>query len=257
MIDLTGERFGRLMVVSATRLKGKLAWECDCDCGNTHIVQSKYLHAGKVNSCGCIRRERSRSGVAAFKHGHCSHPLYNVWRGLHERCYNEKTESYRHYGGRGIKVCERWSDFKNFLKDMGERPLPTDTIDRIDNNGDYEPDNCRWADHKTQCRNRRTNHLLTCDGQTKTLAEWAEITGIGYATIKTRVDNLGWSDSAAIKTPINQLYSAVCCECGTSFGSNSRSAKYCNQVCKAKAAWQRNGPKQNAKKKERRFSQNF
>ncbi len=137
-----------------------------------------------------------------IKHGLSDHPIYNVWCGIKQRCYNINDSDYNNYGGRGIKVHPFWMfSFPQFLKDMGPRPEGT-TIDRKDNNGDYTPDNCRWATTKEQCRNTRVNRLITINGITKTLVDWIEETGISENTVKYRLRK-GWTYEDAISKPIN------------------------------------------------------
>lgn len=132
-----------------------------------------------------------------------SHPKeHAAWRGMLRRCYDERRKDYKYYGGRGIKVCFEWSiSFLRFLSDVGEAPSPLHSIDRIDNDGDYEPGNVRWVTHKEQCRNKRTSHFLEIDGVCKTLAEWAEEFSISRGTILTRIRQLGWDTKKAVLTP--------------------------------------------------------
>lgn len=130
-------------------------------------------------------------------------PGYNNWQAMLERCRNPKKDSWAHYGGRGIKVCDRWQDFSAFIEDMGEKPAPEYSLDRIDPNGDYEPSNCRWATWTEQARNQRESVSATVDGEKKPLKEWAELTGIKYGTLYTRIFLWGWSPKEAIKTKLH------------------------------------------------------
>jgi hypothetical protein len=134
------------------------------------------------------------------KHGMCGTRVYAAWAGMRNRCENSRDQAYHNYGGRGIAVCQQWQTFAAFLSDMGE-PGPGQSLDRIDNDLGYSPENCRWADKATQGRNRRTNHPITVDGVTRLLCEWAEITGIARLTIYNRL-RLGWTDEQAVKTPL-------------------------------------------------------
>lgn len=134
--------------------------------------------------------------MTGFKHGWFGTSTYDAWAGMLQRCNNPRVINFADYGGRGIQVCGRWVMFENFLADMGPRPAGM-TLDRIDNNGDYEPGNCRWTTQRTQARNRRSNHLIKFKGQTRTLMEWGEITGFGWSRIEARL-RLGWTVARAL-----------------------------------------------------------
>lgn len=174
--DLTGLRFGRLIVLEIAEMSAdrRVQWRCQCDCGVQVVRLAKTLKRGFTKSCGCLRREVSAAMVVAMnhKHGHSiasdkqtrvATPTYTTWMAMRRRCSEKGRENWQHYGGRGIKVCDRWRDsFENFLADMGERPEGM-TLDRVDRDGDYEPGNCRWATAKEQARNRRTRKKLTLE----------------------------------------------------------------------------------------------
>lgn len=156
-IDLTGQRFGRLVAIEvAGRGKYRL-WKCRCDCGKSTVVDGASLRTGNTRSCGCLMLSVNT------QHGHAGNgrmsSTYKTWVSIRERCRNTRSKHYQKYGGRGIKVCDRWQTFDNFLADMGERPSDKSSIDRINNNGNYEPGNCRWATPKEQARNTRATKL--------------------------------------------------------------------------------------------------
>ena len=152
-----GERFTRWIVLAgAPSQKGKSIWLCRCACGVEKEVESNALRSGHSKSCGCWRSERSR--LSKLTHGYAGkekHPLYNTWKGMRQRCLNPNHTEWKRYGEQGVKVCERWGEFPTFLADMGEKPAPGYSIDRIDPDGDYEPGNCRWATPYEQTHNRR------------------------------------------------------------------------------------------------------
>jgi hypothetical protein len=143
--------------------------------------------------------------LGKLKHGHGRQAgrtaAYRAWKHMRERCNNPNAADYGRYGGRGIRVCTRWDDYSAFLSDLGDRPGPTHSLDRIDVNGNYEPGNCRWADIKTQARNRRETIFITIDEDTRPLKEWVEISGVSYHTVFQRLKLMGWEPRAAIFTP--------------------------------------------------------
>lgn len=195
--DLTGQRFGRLTVIEFVGIKKGLAhWECLCDCGNTCIVNGVQLRRGNTKSCGCLRHENTfKYAHRSFKHGMSNSKLYYVWANMKNRCYNEKNIGYHMYGGRGIIVCAEWRDnFKAFydyvskLEHFNEEGY---TLDRIDNNGNYEPGNVRWATVKERSRNQSKNIFVDYNGEKLCLAEVAEILGMKYITLFKRYSR-GW-----------------------------------------------------------------
>lgn len=178
-----------------------------CACGNiTYIILSSFLYGG-TKSCGCLRRISSAKNIkkcagtkGALKHGKKGTVEYSSWSQMRDRCNNANNKNYSYYGERGIKVCHRWDDFSNFLSDMGERPSKSHTLDRIENNKGYYPENCRWATRKEQSRNRRITKIFTVINETKPLSEWADIFNIDYSIVNKRLWR-GWDTYKALTTP--------------------------------------------------------
>lgn len=199
-IDLTSKRFGRLVVTS---FAGNRQWNCLCDCGGVSIVFSSQLMAGKTKSCGCLRREATAK--IRKTHGKSGTVEHRAWKEMKRRCSSVNNSEYHNYGGRGIKVCERWlNSFENFLEDMGVRPAGK-SLDRIDNNLGYSPDNCRWATKSEQASNKRNNRIINYLGKPMLLKDIAQITGIHFTLIIKRLD-AGWSveDATGIKPKLGQ-----------------------------------------------------
>lgn len=202
LVDLTGQKFTRLTVVSRDNTSTKsVRWNCVCDCGNTTNVAANELKRGSSRSCGCLQKELAAKRVSTHKLSKT--PTYKVWDAIIQRCLNENSQAYANYGGRGITVCEHWKTFQNFYADMGEKPDGL-SIDRIDNNKGYSPDNCRWADTKTQSTNKRTNNKYTYDHKTLCISEWAELYGMSHACLSMRLIR-GWSIERALTTPVPRL----------------------------------------------------
>ena len=196
-IDLTGQVFGRLEVSGFLRRETgygstRFYWVCTCSCGNTTIRLPHALTSGKTKSCGCLRYDLKCN----FKHGMLGTGTYNSWQNMKRRCLDETIHNFKWYGGRGIKVCERWMKFENFLEDMGERPEGK-SLDRIDNDGDYEPENCRWATYSEQVLNSRTVRLHTFDGVTDSQVGWASRVGITQQLLSKRLSR-GWTFEQAL-----------------------------------------------------------
>jgi len=191
--DLTGQVFGYLTVKSFSGRKRKVSfWQCQCSCGNVCEVRSGNLKNGHTNSCGCFKSAINTT------HGGSRLCEYRIWNLMRQRCSNKNLKTFKHYGGRGITVCERWrNSFDAFLDDMGRRPSEKHSIDRIDNNGNYEPGNCRWTTQRQQSRNKRTNRKILFNGLLLSVIEWCEITGVSKNCLLTRL-NRGWSVEQAL-----------------------------------------------------------
>lgn len=210
VIDLTGQRFGRLVVVGRADppydKRGYARWHCRCDCGNETDATGHNLCQGTTASCGCLQKERSR--VANTTHGQTGSRLYIIWQSMRARCENPHKHDYDYYGGRGITVCEEWHDFANFMQ-WAERTGYQEnlTIDRIDANKGYNPVNCRWVTMHEQNRNRRSNVNITYHGVTRCLSDWAATFGIKTVTLWERIFRYHWDIERAFTTPVRKQYS--------------------------------------------------
>lgn len=206
----TGQRFGRLTVTEpagSDKIRNAL-WRCLCDCGNAKVATASNLFSGKTKSCGCLRDElRVTQGKANRTHGKTGARVYRIWLHIKDRCQNPKHVHFASYGGRGVGLCESWSSFENFFADMGEPPSKA-SIERIDNDKGYEPDNCRWATPAEQSRNKRNNVLLTHDGRTLCLTDWAEVVSMPRPTLAARI-RAGWSADRALTAPVNLTLSST------------------------------------------------
>lgn len=204
-IDLTGMRFGRLTVIRGSEIKPhhyhEAFWHCKCDCGAETDVLGYHLRAGLTSSCGCLKREISSS--VNKTHGESGTRLFRIWNGMKSRCKNKSLVGYKNYGGRGIYVCEEWDEdyitFRDWALSHGYNE--TLSIDRIDNDGPYSPENCRWATRTQQCNNRRSNIFITYNGETHTATEWGRKIGVN-SSILVRRKHMGWSDVDCIETPV-------------------------------------------------------
>ena len=201
--DLTGMKFNRLTVIRyAGRRKRDSTWECICDCGiRKTISRGALTHKRGTISCGCIKKEKIIHGHA--RRGKPSSEFIS-WGQMIQRCTNPNNKKYPSYGGRGILIAPRYLIFQNFLNDIGPKPGPEYSIDRINNNGNYEPGNIRWATPKEQMRNLRKNVIITFRGESRTLPEWAEIVGIASNTIRARLLSYGWPAEKALTQPVRK-----------------------------------------------------
>jgi len=207
LVDLTGKVFGRLTVVDLNTDRStskRKFWNCICDCGRPKIAGGDNLKNGKTSSCGCLfkeihpitqaKRRKFAPEEKAFRH---------IWRLMIRRCHNPRDNMYHHYGARDIKVCERWHDYYNFKSDMFPRPDGM-TLERINNEEGYCPENCRWASQLDQCNNRRNSNRQTINGTTKTVSEWCRHYGISSSAVYQRLGR-GWDIKSALTKPIRQL----------------------------------------------------
>lgn len=203
-LDLLGQRFGRLVVVDSApnkKCKGgqtKTVWKCKCDCGNFCYVTTQELRKGDTVSCGCYASEQKK--IRSIIHGQRYSRPYKIWSDMKARCFNPKENGYHNYGGRGITVCDEWLVYQNFeswaIETGYEKGL---TIERIDFNNEYCPENCKWATWKEQQNNKRNNKYLEYKGRKQTLAQWCEELGLNYSRTKARINACGWTVEEAFE----------------------------------------------------------
>lgn len=203
--DITGQKFGRLTTLYRLHNYHKQGtyWLCICDCGNFKEVSIGAL-GKQTNSCGCLQKEsRIKTHII---HGKSNSRLFTIWRNIKARCYNQNEPAYNNYGARGIMMCDEWiHDFQAFYDwSISNGYNDTLTIDRINVNGNYEPNNCRWANAKQQAQNRRTSKIYTINGETHCLKEWCEILNLNYRTIHKRIYNHNWDVEKALFTPLKE-----------------------------------------------------
>jgi hypothetical protein len=199
-IDRVGDTYNRLTVIKRVENKGQsAAWLCICSCGNKIEASGSKLSSGNVKSCGCLQKENASK--ANSSHGMTNTKEYRSWAAMKTRCLNDKRENYEHYGGRGITICESWTNsFENFIEDLGKSPSNEHTLERDNVNGNYEPDNCRWASQKEQARNRRSSKRVEWNGTVITLAELSELTKVDYNLLQFRISR-GWTVEDSVNTP--------------------------------------------------------
>lgn len=207
-LDLVGKRFGKLTVLERkpSDEKGQSMWLVRCDCGKEKIVRGHDLSQGKSTSCGCSRIK----SCLFYKHGLSKDKLHGLWRNIKERCYNPNSKSYKYYGERGIKMCDEWeNDFVSFYNWSHENGYKDGLqIDRIDVNGDYCPENCRWVSKIVQANNTRRNIYVTINGETKSMSDWCREIGINYQSVQTRRYK-GWDTLLALTTPFDKSKSRI------------------------------------------------
>lgn len=205
--DITGLKCGRFTAIRYSHhTKAGATWECKCECGNIRFLATTEIRRGKHQSCGCLQREQARA--AHLKHGQCAYgknngtPEYRAWVAMRQRCQNASAPAFPNYGGRGIKVCDRWDcSFDSFFADMGLKPSPKMSLERLDNNGGYSPENCVWATQKTQGNNTRKTVMITHNGKTMSRTQWSELLGFQLTLIGDRIND-GWSVAQALDTPV-------------------------------------------------------
>lgn len=225
--DLTGQRFGRLKAIEYSHTEsGRAFWKCRCDCGNIVIRRGKDILSGNTKSCGCLnteqRKERMKevgkkyweNGLVKarkaenhgnYVHGHSNTRLYHIWISMKQRCLNSNNRAYKDYGGRGITIYEEWENSFQVFYDWSMANGYSDnlSIDRIDNDKGYSPDNCRWVTIKKQQNNKRSNRIIEYKGESKTIQQWANEKGMNFTTLKNRIDH-GWSIEKALETPVKR-----------------------------------------------------
>lgn len=206
--DIKGQKFGRLLVIDRDVSKEypRPYWNCICECRSTPSIRGSRLISGNTRSCGCLQKEEQSARVLTHGHslGSIRSPTYKTYQSMKTRCLNPKNEAFHNYGGRGILIDESWiKDFSKFLEDMGERPRGT-TLDRIDNNGPYTKDNCKWSTYKEQGNNTRVNRLIEYLGETKNLTQWATQFGISVDVLWRRLNVGKWSIEKAFTTTVGK-----------------------------------------------------
>lgn len=202
-IDLTGQKHHMLLVLElAGKKHGHLNWKCLCDCGNITYTLGCDLTSGRKKSCGCLSRYMRIQNNTT--HGMSKTRLYTIWNGIKKRCYNPNFENYKHYGGRGIEVCNEWkNDFEVFASWAMDNGYTDElTIERIDVNKNYCPENCKWITKTEQAKNKRTSRYFTYDGKTQILKDWCREVGLPYKAVHRRIFERGWSFEKTISQPI-------------------------------------------------------
>ena len=201
IVDITGNKYNRLTVISFSHSNKGTFWNVKCDCGNELKVNGAMLKNGHTKSCGCYRKEKLVNRTT--KHKLCNTPTYTTWDSMIQRCSNKHNQNYHRYGERGIKVCDKWLKFECFIEEMGLRP-PSFTLDRIDNNKGYYKENCRWVNQKMQANNTSKNVNITYNGETHTVSEWAEKLNISRSTLNNRLFRSKWTIEKSLTRRVNK-----------------------------------------------------
>jgi hypothetical protein len=197
--DLTGAKFNYLTIIKRVdNLNGNIMWLCRCDCGTEKIIRGSHITNHKTLSCGCYKDKNT--SIRNTTHGKSNTRIYKSWAHMVARCNNPNDNAYKHYGGRGITVCDEWTTFEGFYKDMGSSYRDGLTIDRINNNGNYEPSNCKWSTYEEQGNNKRNNHIIEYNGISKSIAQWEKELGYPKDLISA-ILRRKWSVDRAISTP--------------------------------------------------------
>jgi hypothetical protein len=193
-IDLTGKKFGKLTVIKRHGItkNNAVTWECKCECGKTTYIEGVHIREGHTKSCGCLN----------YTHRMSRTRQYQIWAKMIDRCYNTKIKSYKYYGQKGVKVCDKWRTFEGFWEDMQDGYADNLSIDRIDFNGNYEKLNCRWVPFSEQGKNRSNVEIIEYNGEKHNLREWAMLYGFKYRTLHQRVKQYNWPIEKALTTPI-------------------------------------------------------
>lgn len=203
--EMIGFKVGKLEVIELSHQdkNGSFKWLCKCECGNTKVISQGSLRQGQSLSCGCIQKAFTIN--RQLKHGMSHRPIYQTWLDMKKRCTNPKSNEYHNYGGRGIKISEKWiNSFQNFFDDVGDIPFPNAQIDRIDNDGNYELGNIRWSTVEENQRNKRNNHLVTYKGETMCVADWAVRLGIKSSILFARLSKPSYTVEEAFTLPVHQ-----------------------------------------------------
>jgi len=203
--DIVGQQFGRLTATAlGSRRQGRSMMSCECSCGSIVEIQCCNLVSGHTQSCGCLKKAAAAGvGQNNTTHGLSKSSEYSIWARMFQRCTNPNRENYADYGGRGITVCPEWSSFEQFYADMGPRPSKDHSLDRIDNNGNYCKENCRWATRKEQQNNKRSSSLLEFNGQVQTVSQWASSVGMHVSVLVSRLKR-GWDMDRALTSPVRK-----------------------------------------------------